>query len=274
MNIDAYAQLEQQTGIRLIKKGEIWWREVRPFFYRPLFPFGAYPVKETARLFPFWQMAQFPVAEKSQANSQLNMIVFDDIQSYSIGVLHKDRRRDIRKAIHNGVTIHQIREPEPFITQAYPVYLSFYGRTHYGYQKNRNEQKSFENWIRSLIAFDDVYLLGAYLNEELIAMLVYCIVDRILVGKSLINSEKSIRSRTPDLLIHYTREEIAKKANVDLVFTGMVVREPGINHFKLWRGAKILSLPSYLKMPIMAKPVLQTLKKAEYDFLIGELPVE
>lgn len=272
MNIDQYAQLEQQTGIPLIKKGEIYWREVRPFFYRPLLPFDPYPIEATSELFPFWNMIQFPVEEKSRANSALNMIVIDDIQTYSIETLHKDRRRDVRKAIQNGVTIKQIHDAESFIPQAYPVYLSFYGRTQYGHHKDRNERETFANWIRTLIAFEDVYLLGAYLNHELIAILVYCIVDGILVGKSLINSEKAIHSRTPDLLLHYTREEIAQKAKVDLIFTGMVLREQGINNFKLWRGAKILSLPAYLKMPSPAKTILKTLKKAEYEFLIGKMP--
>ena len=272
MTIDQYAQLEQQTGIPVIKKGDIYWREVRPFFYRPLLPFETYPIEKTSELFPFWNMIQFPVEEESRANSALNMIVIDDIQAYSIETLHKDRRRDVRKAIKNGVTIKQIHDAESFIPEAYPVYLSFYGRTHYGHHKDRNERETFAKWVRTLTSFEDVYLLGAYLNNELTAILVYCIVDRILVGKSLINSEKSIHSRAPDLLLHYTREEIAKKANIDLIFTGMLLREQGINNFKLWRGAKILSLPAYLKMPFPAKPILKALKKAEYEFLIGKTP--
>ncbi len=272
MNIEEYAQLEQKTGSRLIKKGNIWWREVRPFFYRPLLPFASYTCEETVRLFPLWQMAQFPVKEKSRANSQLHMIVFDDIQSYQIDSLDKDRRRDLRKAIQNGVSIQQIHEPNPFISQAYPVYLSFYHRTQYEYQKNRNQKEAFADWVHTLLSSPDVYLLGSYLEEELIAILVCCIVDRILIAKSLINSEKSIPLRAQDLLLHYTREELAKKRNVTLFYSGMLDRKPGINNFKLWRGAKIVSLPSHLKMPSPAKSVLKIFKQSEYAFLIGKLP--
>ena len=271
MNIEDYAQLEQKTGSRLIKKGNIWWRVVRPFFYRPLLPFESYNCEEIVRCFPPWQMVQFPVKEKSRANSQLHMIVFDDIQSYQIDTLDKERRRDIRKAIQNGVSIREIRDPDPFISQAYPVYLSFYHRTHYGHQKNRNQKEAFSDWVHTLLSFPDTCLLGAYLEQELIAIEICCIVDRILIGKSLINSQKSILFRAQDLLFHYTREELAKKHNVDLIFTGMVVREQGINNFKLWRGAKILSLPSHLKMPVPIKWILKRFRKSEYAFLKGEL---
>jgi len=271
MNIDEYAQLEQKTGSRLIKKGAIWWREVRPFFYRPLLPFDSYPCEETVRLFPFSQMVQFPVKEESRVNSQLHMIIFDEVHSYQIETLDKERRRDVRKAIENGVSIQHIHEPEPFISQAYPVYLSFYRRTEYGYQKNRNQKEAFADWVRTLLSFPDMCLLGAYQEQELVAIMICCVVDRILIGKSLINSEKSIPLRAQDLLFHYAREELAKNYKVELIFTGMVVREKGINNFKLWRGAKILSLPSHLKMPVPVKSLLKTFRRTEYDFLIGEL---
>jgi hypothetical protein len=272
MNIDEYAQLEQKTGSRLIKKGDIWWRQVRPFFYRPLLPFESFEYQKIVRCFPSWQIIQFPVKEKSRVNSQLNMIVFDDIQSYQIDTLRKDRRRDIRKAIKNGISIQRIREPDPFIAQAYPVYQSFYKRTHYSYQKSRNQLQAFGEWVYTQLAFPDVYLLGAYLEEELIAIETVCLVDNALIGKSMINSQKSIPLRAQDLLLHYTREELAQKLNVDLIFTGMIVRDQGVNNFKLWRGGKIASVPSHLRMPSPVKFLLKRFRKSEYTFLIGELP--
>ena len=272
MNIEEHAQLEQKTGSRLIKKENIWWRQVRPSFYRPLLPFESYNYGEIIRCFPPWQTVQFPVKEESRANSQLHMIVFEDIQSYQLDTLNRSRRHDIKNAIKNRVTIRRIHDATPFISQAYSIYQSFYQRTHYKFQKNRNQKEKFDDWVHILMSFPDVYLLGAYLASELIAIGVCCIVDRILIYKSMINTKKSIPFRAQDLLLHYIREEIAKKENVDLIFMGMVDREPGINNFKLWRGAKILSLPAHLKIPVPVKSVLNNFCKSEYAFMIGELP--
>ena len=63
-------------------------------------------------------------------------------------------------------------------------------------------------------------LLGAYQEQELVALMICCVVDRILIGKSLINSEKSIPLRAQDLLFHYAREELAKNYNVELSLKG------------------------------------------------------
>jgi hypothetical protein len=39
MTIDEFASYKREDGMKVVKIDGIWWAEVRPCFFRPLFPF-------------------------------------------------------------------------------------------------------------------------------------------------------------------------------------------------------------------------------------------
>ena len=39
MSADEFAAVELALGGKVVKSGDVWWRQVRPFFYRPLLPY-------------------------------------------------------------------------------------------------------------------------------------------------------------------------------------------------------------------------------------------
>ena len=39
LTVDEFAEYRREEGMKLVKLDGIWWAEVRPFFFRPLFPF-------------------------------------------------------------------------------------------------------------------------------------------------------------------------------------------------------------------------------------------
>ena len=51
MSVERFAALEGAAGLKISKQSDIYWREVRPFFYRPLAPFCKYDPQKTKRQF-------------------------------------------------------------------------------------------------------------------------------------------------------------------------------------------------------------------------------
>lgn len=80
MSIDEYAEFEKAMGAKLQKKGEIWWHRVRPYFYRPLFPFVELSPSETKRSFGKFAAVQHPVSAKHLHNSYMNLLVLNNLK--------------------------------------------------------------------------------------------------------------------------------------------------------------------------------------------------
>src|SRR5262245_27466394 len=99
MPIDEYAALELANGGNLSRVGSRWWRRVRPFFYRPLFPFEEL-VPSEVQLPVSCRIGggQYLVPDHANANSRMKFILFQDPQSYSAGKLTQGVRYQIRKA--------------------------------------------------------------------------------------------------------------------------------------------------------------------------------
>src|SRR3954466_10822596 len=95
MSPESYAAAEAASGVRIIKRGDIYWRRVRPFFYRPLFPFCGYDRRSVERSFPKLAAYQHAVLEGQSSNSYLNLIFYDDIRSYDGEKLHRGPVKNI-----------------------------------------------------------------------------------------------------------------------------------------------------------------------------------
>jgi len=129
MSADEHGFMQLAFGAKAFKRGGVWWRQVRPFFYRPLHPYRELPPETLA--FPFGALiggAQHVVPEEAKANSHLNLLLFEDLRDYSLERLTKNKRYQIRRATIT-FSVSRITDVDQFIAEAYPVYLSFYERT-------------------------------------------------------------------------------------------------------------------------------------------------
>ncbi len=72
MSIDEYAEFEMVMRVKLQKKGGVWWHQIRPYFYRPLFPFVELSPNQTKGLFGKFAAFQHPVSPVHQHNSYIN----------------------------------------------------------------------------------------------------------------------------------------------------------------------------------------------------------
>jgi hypothetical protein len=264
MTADEYAALQVAMGAKVVSSGGLWWRAVRPFFYRPLLPFrelspdrAAYPA--LARL----GGAQHLVPGGVPANSSMTLLVFDDPQSYSLESLDKSRRRDLRRSMERFV-VKRLTDVDDFSTSAHPVYLSFYERTKYAYKSDRTDPRRFAEWARTLMRFPKVCVLGAYRGDELVAVGVSYVVEDTLLIPSIFAETSALAELVSESVLHTMRAQVVGVRGVNLIFAAMAGMERGLDNFYLLRGARLESKPAWLSLNPLVSIVLRALRPDSY----------
>jgi len=274
MSVDRYASLELSTGSTVVKKGDIWWHQVRPFLYRPLLPFRKYDLGNAVRQFGKFGAYQHGVIDGQPHNSYLNFIVFEDLHNYATGQLHKGVRRNLEATIKNDVALRRVLDEEEFSAKAYDVYLSFYRRTKYSFDTSRATKDGFAQWTRALFEFQDLVIVGAFSGQELLAFEIACLVEDAVILKTVAHSDKGIEFRTPDLLLHYWRVSTRETQSINVIYDSMLLNTLGINEFKIRRGARVTALPAFLHINPVVLWLIRTASKSIHTRLLGREAAE
>jgi hypothetical protein len=268
MSIDEYAEFNRAMGVKVREENGVWWQQQRPFFYRPLFPLLELTSRNGDGNPRCLGAVQHAVLQGEPYNSYMNFIVFEQPGSYQPTDLTKAKQRKILKG-HKRVTIRTLLDQEEFIAQGYPVYLSFYERTHYSYKSDRRNPKIFAEWARALFRFPKVVVLGAYSQNKLLQIDISCLVENTLFQLSTINSNKARELQISDLVLHIEREHAAEHGEIKRIFSGLLAQNEGLNKFKIERGACILAKPSYLHLHRGLLSLIKLVRKNLYHRLIG-----
>jgi len=269
MTIDEYAQLEERNGAKLCKVDDVWWRKVRPFFYRPLFPFSRIaPQNMKPPLASFLGGYQYLVSDPMYSNSYINFMVFDEINHYTINTVNSKRRQWINKGKRN-FSIRQIDDLEDFINIGFKIYMSFYERTHYKWNAERRAYDGFVSWAQTLFDFPKVLLLGAYREGILSAVAVSYLVENVIIFATYFSDMESLKANVSDIMWHHLREMASQCKDATLISLGPFLRKEGLDEFKLRRGAKLIAEPAhYYVNPILLFSI-KHLKTNIYEKLLG-----
>jgi hypothetical protein len=269
MSIDRFATFHAELGIKVCREGGIWWRQVRPFFYRPLLPLNKYTFHARRQGLARFAVFQHAVEKGCPHNSFLNPIVFDRLPEYEMKELAENARRNLKKAFTSGVTVARIFDKNYFAEHAYAVYLSFYERTKYSFDTSRRTRDGFARWTEKLFAFPENTVLGAFLSGKLIGLEITCLVDNILVIETVMHSNESLRLGAPDLMLHHWRTSARNQPEIHMILDSMLTEKEGVNEFKLRRGAIVLALPACLHLAPAALHLLKVCNKRIYQKLHG-----
>lgn len=268
MTIDEYAALERNDGDSLVCVDGIWWRAIRPLFYRPLIPFTEI-LPRTAK-YPSLHLfggVQHAVSDLGDSNSVLNYFIYDDLPSYSLDNISRRERYQIKRGLEN-VVIKPILDLQEFIEQGYPCYLSFYERTQYSYRSDRRKKHRFVKWAHQLFVNTMVQKLGAYREGTIAGILLSYQVENDLYLPTIILDPRYYNLFVSDALIHSIRESAAK-AGVHQIYMGMQTGIKGVDEFKLLRGFKLVRQPAYFKLNRLAHYILKNHRIQEYKKLLG-----
>jgi hypothetical protein len=266
-----FADFERSQGQRIVTKGNIHWKQVRPFFFRPLVPFLEYqPAAVSPPLGSHLGGCQFAVPQGSPANSLLNMLIFQNLDAYSLAALGRGRRRQIMAAAR-VFSIREITDMNEFTEKAFPIYLSFYERTEYQYKKERLNQFWFSRWAGSLYQFGKFLILGAYRNGELDAIWTSRLVEDTVFSTSAFANAESLHLNVNSLLLHSIREAAASSRQAKQIFVGMYKYSGahGVDDFYLDRGCRLIRQPAVLRVNPLAMAGLRVFRPKERMKLAG-----
>jgi hypothetical protein len=270
MTLQEYAAIEMAFGEKIVNLNNVYWRRVRPFFYRPILPFIEYPPESVALpRASFLGGAQHAVSRPEIANSFMNFLMFDDLQGYSFDSVNYNLRRKIKLASKHYV-IKPIRDIEDFKEKGYAVYLSFYERTRYSYKSERRKQSHFSAWADTLFRFPKAIVLGGYSNTDLNSVSVSYLVEDVLIYATFFCNTESLGFNVHDLMLHSVREWAAKSENIRYIFTGMYEPGKGTADFYLQRGCRIVRKPALYRINRLALVLLRTLMSKQYEQLCGD----
>lgn len=268
MSLDEFAEHHQATGMKVKKLAGIWWAEVRPFFFRPLFPFATLD-PATAHYPPLSWIGGVlhAVPPGAVSNSRINLFVYDDLKNYSLAVLGEKHRNITRKGIRN-FTARRITDPDEFVREAYPVYRSFYERTRYWYKRDRLVSKRFKAWTKALFANRKVLVIGAYRHGRLSAVDISQYVEGVIYEDTFFSATESLSLKVTDFMLHTVRE-LAAESEAHYLFRGLPTGKRSLDESKLTRGCRILELPACCRLNPMALFAARLVMKESYNKLLG-----
>jgi hypothetical protein len=272
MSEEEFARVEEDSGNVVLRRGGIWWRKVRPLFFRPLLPFQSYQPDALKGAFGPLTGYQHAVDPGQPLNSHFNLLVWDCLQDYSLASVSQHTRSKVRKALENRIELTRIEDPESFIAEAFPVYQSFFSRTRYGFRSDRQDREGFETWARKLLSHPKLMVLGATHDKKLVSVYISCRVGGTVVLKAAINSEEALGLHAPDFAIHNYREQASRIPEVRFLYDSFFQEHDGVNTFKIRRGARVAAFPACLCIPAAYEILLKTFHKNDYRQLLGFSP--
>ena len=216
---------------------------------------------------------QFAVPQASSANSRLNLMIFQNADTYSLAAVEAKRRWEIRSAA-KVFTIREITDVNEFKEKAYPSYLSFYQRTEYNYKKERLNQFWFSRWAESLFQFGKFVILGAYRNGQLEGICCsLCVEDTVFYTTAFCTGE-ALRLNVSSFLLHSVREAVASDRQAKQIFAGMYkyAAARGVDDFYLLRGCSLVQKPAILRINPLAMALLRVFRPKELSKLLGIIP--
>jgi len=273
MSLEQFAAFQRAQGAEIVRIGDAYWRRLRPFFYRPLLPFREYPPDSTRT--PFGAKlggVQYAVPRGVEANSCLNVLLFDNPEAYSLESLDRRRRWEVRQAAKH-FTVCPVESSDELIRKAYSTYCAFYLRTHYGYRSERRHLDGFSRWAESLFQFPEVSVFGAYRGCNLCAVGIWALVEDALIYLTMFCDEEALRLNVTALMLHTLREVGAGCPQVKQIFVGMYhhLGRKSIDDFYLLRGCRLIQKPARFCLNPAASLFLRLCMPRQYAKLLGKI---
>jgi hypothetical protein len=265
-----YAAYERAMGARVLEAGGVWWRQVRPFFYRPLIPFQALDPERVqppraARLGGF----QHVVDDPARANSRITLLLFRRANEYQLESFEKKRRWEVRVALKN-FQVQRLSEREPLAREGHAVYLEFRRRTGYSYRADREDPERFAAWVTAVVQTPKVLVWGAFEAGVLQAVAVGVPVERTLFYSTFFARERALKLHVASLMLHTARAHAAACDWAE-VYAGLRKqgREAGVDEFYLQRGCEAVSLPARYRLNPLIESGLRLLMPRDLDRITG-----
>lgn len=265
------AAYERAMGARIVESGGVFWRCVRPLFYRPLLPFEALdPTTARPPAVARWGAWQCVVSDPVRANGSLAFLMFENASAYRLECLEKKRRWEVRAALRE-FEIRPLTNAEELL-QAHPVFTEFQQRTGYRYRADRVRADRYRVWARKVFEHPRARVLGAFDRSGIQAVGIVQRVGETLIYATFFATDPALRRQVASLMLHVVRELAAGTPGVRRVYAGL--RKPGaaasVDQFYLLRGAEVVMRPAYCHVHPLAAWVLRRSRPDLLRRLLGD----
>jgi len=271
MQAEEYARIFRGRFERICNIDGVVWREVRPLFWRPYFPFFKYKSNEIRiplhfRLGGF----QFCLHDEIQSNSFINYYIFNDVKKYRLETLKGDQRRDVVKCM-KYIHVEAMKDPDEFLKISYPVYVSFMQRTQYGVRNDLMILDTYNKWWKSVVQSENILILCAYYNDKLVGVSVLSRVDDVVIIGMTFTHSDYLSFSPAEALFHTARTLASNLESVKYIYAGLRTDNQGVNSFKENRGAVLVQSPSYYHVNPLAQLLLKAFGGKYLKKISGEL---
>ncbi len=246
MSPTEHAAYERATGAVIAEAGGVFWRRVRPFFYRPLLPFLPLDISTVQPpLAAHWGGWQCVVTDPRGANSSVAFLMFQNSETYCLGVLGKKRRWETRTAMRFFSVRPLARAEELF--PAHEFFVEFQRRTGYRYRDDRVDPQRFTVWAGDVFRHPKVMVLGAFDGPCLQAVGIVHRVGDTMIYSTFFAGGEALRRHVASLMLHVVRSLAAAQPDVRLIYVGMKKwgGDASVDDFYLQRGAEVVTRPAY-----------------------------
>lgn len=268
LTIDEFAEYSKASGMKVEKIDGLWWVEARPFFFRPLFPFTEVdPGRNRYPAGAFIGGFLHAVPSGSVANSQLNLMVYDDLDAYSFDILGEKQRWLTKKGLKN-FEARRVTDIIEFVTEAYDVYVSFYKRTKHKYKNERLVRSHFHSWAKVLFDNPKVLIIGVYRKGKLCAIDISLLIEDVIYDDIFFSDSESQPLKVTDFILHVKRE-LAALSGGRYIFRGLPTGKASLDESKIIRGCKLLQIPAYCRINPVALLAVKMFMKDSYNKLLG-----
>jgi hypothetical protein len=176
-------------------------------------------------------------------------------------------RYNIKQGLKNVKVL--IPELEHMITDGHEVYLSWKQRIGKVY-KDRSEKNTFRNWINNEYLISKRLILGAYVDDHLVAFLMGHAVEKT-ASMTMLNSNSKFHSLHPvDALVYSFILICQKNPGITRIINGLKSLNPNLQIFKKRHGFNEIVYPAYIHMNYLARTAAKIFLPDQYKHLIGQ----
>jgi hypothetical protein len=270
MSQEEFATLAREFGAKVVRRNGIFWRRIRPGFYRPILP--VQELSEAAVRKPFnWPCGyQHALPGEGRANSVMNFIVSDGLGEYSVADLGRRRRQLLRRAARQ-FQVKPLRDLREFKEQGFRAYRSFYDRTRYAYGTERKNEAAFHQWAETVFRHPQVILLGGYGPDGLVGVSRSYWVDRTLIYATLFCETNALKQNLGELMFHELRMLAAQTPQIKEIFVRNYQGGNSLDHYYLLRGCRIVTKPARMEVPALIRTAIKWFLPRQYALLRGKV---
>jgi hypothetical protein len=269
MTLGEYAESQIRFGANVVCRGGHYWRQIRPFFYRPLLPVTAISSQAIARAPISWPRGyQYVVEDGAPANSFMNFVMLDNLSAYRLENLSQKRRQVIARAAKK-FEVRPIANAPELKAQGHAVYLSFFQRTGYAYKAERVQKPAFDQWADDLFKSSKTLMIGGYNRGRLVAFSTWYWVERTLVYTTLVSETDAMREDIGELMFHEVRDLAGKQHGLDEIFLRNYQGGNSIDQYHLFRGAQLVRKPAQLCVPFPVLAAMRQFAPRKHELLLG-----